>query len=318
MDSTPENAVEILRSIDRSRADDNQAWQSICIALKNLGVPYEVFEAWSLTGRHHDRQQIRRAWANLRGNHSMGTLCYYAKRDAGRLPVIQQRPQGKFDGRRAWESIIQPYITVPDLEGELWERSPYRMDFECGHEDMEALLSTLYEPDDLIFIGESCANFQRQRECVRTVTEHLSDLRLAEYFRPNPLTGIPVCRENGRQSLVCDECVAKFRFAVVEFDAKPLTEQYAFYLAMLDMGMPFAALIHSGNKSVHGLLAVNCPDADTWTRKVENKLFRSNLELLGCDGACKNESRMTRTPGAMRSNGKMQKLLYLNPNLKGN
>ncbi len=318
MDSTPENAVELLRSIDRSRADDNESWQSICIALKNLGVPYEVFEAWSLTSRHHDRQQIRRAWANLRGRHSIGTLCYYAKRDAGRLPVIQQRPRGKFDGQRAWESIIQPYITVPNLEAELWERSPYRMDFECGYEDMEALLSTLYEPDDLIFIGESCAIFQRQRECVRTVTEHLSDLRLAEYFRPNPLTGIPVRRENGRQSLVCDECVAKFRFAVVEFDAKPITEQYAFYLAMLDMGMPFAALIHSGNKSIHGLLAVNCPDADTWTRKVENELFRSNLELLGCDGACKNESRMTRTPGAMRSNGKMQKLLYLNPNLKGN
>ena len=319
MDSTPENALLLLRSIDRSRADDNQAWQSICIALKNLGVPYEAFEAWSLTSRHHDRQQIRRAWANLRGNHSIGTLCYYAKRDAGRLPVVTpQRPQGKFDGRRAWENIIQPYISEPDLECELWERSPYRIDFECGQEDMEALLSTLYEPDDVIFIGDACANYSRQRECVRTVTEHLSNLQMAEYFRPNPLTGIPVRRDNGKQSLVCDECVAKFRYAVVEFDSKPLNEQYAFYLAMLDKGMPFAALIYSGNKSIHGLLAVDCPDADSWKRTVEDELFRNRLELLGCDGACKNESRMTRTPGAKRSNGKMQKLLYLNSNLKGN
>ena len=173
-------------------------------------------------------------------------------------------------------------------------------------------MSTLYEPDDLLFVGDAKATFAQQRECVRTVTEHLADLRLAEFFRPNPLTGIPVRRDNGNPSLVCDDCVSKFRFAVVEFDSKPLRDQYAFYMAMLDKGMPFAALIHSGNKSIHGLLAVDCPDAEAWKRTVEDELFRSYLELLGCDGACKNESRVTRTPGAKRANGKMQKLLYLN------
>lgn len=320
MDNTPENALELLRSIDRSRADDTRAWQSICIALKNLGVPYEAFEAWSLTNRHHDRQQIRRAWANLHGNHSIGTLCYYAKRDAGRFPAHLERPQGKFNGPLAFASIIAPYNDYEevDLECELWERSPYLLDFECGHGDMEALMSSLYEPDDLLFIGNARAAFPQQQECVRAVTDHLSDLQLAEFFRPNPLTGIPVKRGNGKLSLVCDDCVAKFRFAVVEFDSKPLRDQYAFYMAMLDKGMPFAALIHSGNKSIHGLLAVDCPDAEAWKRMVEDKLFCSYLELLGCDGACKNESRMTRTPGTRRSNGKMQKLLYLNPNLKGN
>ena len=86
----------------------------------------------------------------------------------------------------------------------------------------------------------------------------------------------------------------------------------------LDKGFPIAALTHSGNKSIHCLLSVNCADASEWESEVEEQLFRAKLEPLGCDRACKNESRSSRTPGARRANGKMQRLLYLNPDMKGN
>ena len=236
------------------------------------------------------------------------------------MPILPEHHGKVFNGDKAFEAIIASYAdySQSDLECELWERSPYRLDFECGQEDMPALLSALYEPDDKIYIGDAVAGYCQQQSNVRTVTAHLEDLHMAEFFRPNPLTGIPEERENGKLSLVSDRCVAKYRFAVEEFDSKPLRDQLAFYMAMLDKGMPFAALVYSGNKSVHGLLAVNCNNAKEWESKVENELFRNNLELLGCDPACKNESRMTRTPGIQRSNGNFQRLLYLNPNLKGN
>ena len=102
-----QSAMSVLPLINKGRADDTQAWQSICIALKNCGVPYEVFENWSITSRHQDRNQIRRAWENLNGNHTIGTLCYYAKLDSGALPVQTYRQPDRFDGEKAFASIIQ-------------------------------------------------------------------------------------------------------------------------------------------------------------------------------------------------------------------
>jgi|GEM_PF-2841233 hypothetical protein len=311
---TSANAVALLKRIHPVRADDTQSWQAICIALRNLGVPYEEFEAWSLTERHRDKAQIRRAWQNLRGNHSIGTLCFYAKQDAGMPPMPHD--SGRFDGEKAFAALIAPYAdySESDLECELWERSPYRLDHAPGIRDAEVLLENLYDPGDLLFIGDKICPFERQRGAIRSVAEHLKSMRPAELFRPNPLTGEAVTLDSGKQSLIADGCVAKFRYAVIEFDSCSLRDQIAFFLAVIDKKLPLEALTFSGNKSIHGLLAVNCPDAAAWEHEVEEKLFRSYLEPLGCDGACKNESRMSRLPGVARSSGAMQKLLYLNPN----
>ena len=319
MNNDCQRAMQLLPLISRRRAEDNASWMSICIALKNCGVPYEVFEKWSLTGKYCDRNQIRRAWQNLRGDHSIGTLCYYAHQDFGRLPPPPRCPEDGFDGEKAFYAIIAPFeeYSELELENELWERSPYRLNEKVGAHDMVALLENLYDMDDRIFIGDVHANTEMQRQGINTVREHLQDLKLAEFFRPNPLTGSPVIRNNGRPSFVCDQCVAKYRYAVVEFDGQCLQRQLAFFLAMLNKGFPIAALTYSGNKSVHALVAVNCTDAKEWETKVEKDLFRDHLEILGCDGACKNEGRCSRTPGAIRANGQKQRLLYLNPNVKG-
>ena len=326
------NAIRLLPLISRSRADNTADWRTVCIALKNCGVPYELFENWSLTSRYQDRYQIRRAWQNLSGNYSVGTLCYYAKADHGILPelsksgnrisippapaYVQKKP---FDGNRAFDGIIQPYkdLDIIDLEYALWERSPYRILDEPGTKEFSAVLESLYNPDDLLYIGSPIANAEAQKRCIQSVRTHIAKGNMAEFFRPNPLSGKPVIKSGNTPSYVSDACVAAFRYAVLEFDTRPLQQQYAFFMAMLDKVLPIAALTFSGNKSVHCLLAVNCSTSDEWTDKVENTLFRNHLELLGCDGACKNESRSSRTPGAVRSSNQViQKLLYLNPDVK--
>ena len=318
MNTDRQNALRLLPFINHQRTEETASWQSICIALKNCGVPYEIFEQWSLTGKYHDRNQIRRAWKNLHGRHTLGTLCHYVRQDSGRVPRLDQRPEHGFDGETAFDTIIAPFseYSEADLDAELWERSPFRLNEEPGAFDLTSLLEMLYDPDDQIFIGQVRADPDSQRRSIRTVREHLRSPVMAEFFRPNPLTGTAIIR-NGKPSYVSDGCVAGFRYAVVEFDGESLRRQYAFYLAMLEKNFPIAALTFSGNKSIHCLLAVNCVDADEWKTKVEEQLFRNYLEPLGCDGACKNEGRSSRTPGAIRSNGRCQRLLYLNPELKG-
>ena len=60
-----QNATKLLPLISKHRADNTADWRIICIALKNCGVPYEIFESWSLTPKYQDKYQIRRAWQNI-------------------------------------------------------------------------------------------------------------------------------------------------------------------------------------------------------------------------------------------------------------
>ena len=165
-----QNAAKLLPLISKHRADNTADWRIICIALKNCGVPYEIFETWSLTPKYQDKYQIRRAWQNLTGNYSIGTLCYYAKLDHGVLPELSrsggktfiqqiqlpQRQVPEFDGEKAFASIIQPYSNYSeyDLEYELFERSPYRI---TGENEFAMVLESLYDPDDMLFVGTPLA-----------------------------------------------------------------------------------------------------------------------------------------------------------------
>lgn len=110
----------------------------------------------------------------------------------------------------------------------------------------------------------------------------------------------------------CDDAVQDFRFAVAEFDEMPRAEQLAFWAGF--ESAPIAALVDSGGKSIHAWLAVYVASREQWKDEVENLLFAKVLCPLGCDRACKNPSRLSRTPGHFREEkGHWQKLLYLNP-----
>ena len=152
--------------------------------------------------------------------------------------------------------------------------------------------------------------------------EYFSDDRkehTLRFIKPNPLTGEPVTQSNGSQSYIADDCVAKFQYAVVEFDNKAISDQIAFWLSMIDKEAHVAALIHSGRKSIHGWMHVNCENKQSWNEQVEKGLFTKLLEPLGADGACKNESRSSRLPGITypeNNHIRSQKLLYLNPKRK--
>ncbi|MCK5680566.1 hypothetical protein KAI46_07130 [bacterium] len=198
-------------------------------------------------------------------------------------------------------------------EADIWEASPVRIDW--GHkEDPINLLSHLYQDDDLIFMGERYSS-GKLGKTIMTATEW------QQYFRsggktlphiiPNPLTGEKGLTRDGKPTLRGDSCIKSFRYAVVEFDNISREEQFAFWWGV---NLPVAALIDSGNKSIHGWVKIDgIDDTETWTEQVEQELFKNLLVPLGVDGACKNEARLSRLPGHQRNNGRRQRLLYLAP-----
>ncbi len=133
---------------------------------------------------------------------------------------------------------------------------------------------------------------------------------------PNSLSGLPAPTADGAgMTLRGDACVARFRFAVVEFDGLSREDQLAFWWSVR---LPVVVLVDSGGKSVHGWVRVrDVRRAEDWSRVVESHLFGNLLKPLGVDGACRNESRLSRLPGhRRRETGNWQRLLYLAPHGK--
>ena len=189
-------------------------------------------------------------------------------------------------------------------------------------------LASLYAADEVLFIGERSGREVRTRaEWERRLAETPPDA-WPPLIGSNPFTGEEAPTADGvRRSFRCKAAVSARRFALVEFDGMPLDRQAAFWAGViLGAGrgplLPVAALVYSGGKSIHALLRVDCADAAAWAA------FWNRLGGFVCnpndpaperaDAACRDESRMTRLPGARRADsGRVQSLLYLARPTKG-
>ena len=194
-------------------------------------------------------------------------------------------------------------------EVDWWERSPVRIDWEPGPRDMVEVLKALWMPEEMLFLGD------RQGSIVAPAHALIRRYRTAPvppHLILNPMSGREHLTKDGRPSMRCDEAVSVFRYAVAEFDDMSREAQHQFWAGFTSA--PVAALVDSGGKSIHGWLRVDCPNREAWERDVDHGLFERVLIPLGCDAACKNESRLSRAPGHYRSEkNSWQRLLYLDP-----
>lgn len=259
-------------------------------------------------------------------------------------PIKKKRRWNPAEGfKRIAEGFIRIIERGKDFdEEEIRERSRNRLTWKPGYEDTIEVLTYLYKPSDLLYIGGRYDD-GRVGVNIRPAGDWIDIIEKTktvpgEHFMPNPLSGEGVERtdlKTGKKKLSfrADGCIKSFIFANIEFDSKPefiLTEseRLAYQDSKKLPAMPIemqcqfwggikldiAALIHSGNKSLHAWVKVDCKDRTEWTQVVERKLFKELLEPLGIDGACKNEARLSRTPGFLRAEtGKVQRLMFLAP-----
>ncbi len=218
------------------------------------------------------------------------------------------------DGEKALRTIIE---TGPiDEEVDLWESSPIRL-WDEPQFDPFLFVETLYRPDDLLFMGER-HDAGIIGKTIRTRDEWIDYFRAggktAPHFIVNPLTGDPAStKDGGKETLRGDGCVATFRYALVEFDDLSREDQIKFWTAVR---LPIVALIDSGGKSVHGILAVRklaqVGTLNEWSTNIRGRLYDRILKPLGIDMACSNPARLSRLPGHFRKEkGNSQRLLWL-------
>lgn len=226
--------------------------------------------------------------------------------DNGRMPPTSVAPCGPRVDRCLLDRLIETGRGAEPAD--IIRASPIPVP-DDPREQQHLVLSTLYAPDEHLFIGDQ---FGAEVLTAKAWLERLDAGSMpGPHIIPNPLTGEEALTKEGRPSRRCDACVASFRFAVVEFDNLPVQDQLAFWSAVR---LPVAALIHSGGKSLHAWLRIDAPDRAAWERDVETELFAGRLIPLGVDACCRNESRLSRMPGATRTDtGLLQNLLYLAP-----
>lgn len=207
-------------------------------------------------------------------------------------------------GRGTTEADIMARSPVPVRD---W--SPVEM--ACG------VLDALYSDEEFLFIGDDAWRGELG-STIRPKGEWVQILKAVgrcpwPKLMLNPLTGRPALKRDGKAGTYRgDACVASHRYVVVEHDGLPLADQLAFW--RLCPSLAVVALIHSGKKSLHAWVRVDCAGADEWEEQVERKLFPCYLTPLGFDPACRNESRLTRMPGHVRRDtGLVQKCIYLAP-----
>ena len=96
--------------------------------------------------------------------------------------------------------------------------------------------------------------------------------------------------------------VTKFRHALVEFDCDktgnriPKEEQYR---RIIESGFPVAALIDSGNKSLHAWIRVDAPNEGEYKQRVA--IIWKHFESMNLDTQNRNPSRLSRCPDGRRT-----------------
>lgn len=123
------------------------------------------------------------------------------------------------------------------------------------------------------------------------------DAKVGAYICINPLDGDYIGNKN----------VTSYRHALVESDEM---ERGKFAAIVKQLNLPIAAMVDSGNKSLHAIVKIDAEDAKQYAERVRVLYERCERNGIVIDKANKNPSRLSRMPGAMR-NGKRQYLAGL-------
>ncbi len=123
---------------------------------------------------------------------------------------------------------------------------------------------------------------------------------------PNRTYATPYFSINALQYTRTDANVVKHRTFLIEFDTMPVDDQLMY---MEDLGVPYSAVVFSGNKSYHFFVALESPVSASEYTQIARRL---HLACPGADASTKNPSRLARLPGVIRPDtGALQEMCAL-------
>jgi len=225
-----------------------------------------------------------------------------------------QKPEPSIkNGKTALQNIIKQ-SKISD-EADLWEDSPVRLDWE-PQEDAGKFLFVMFEPNDLIFIGErheAGTLGGTIRPSAAWIKYFQAGGQTAPHIIINPLSGESALTKSGDAlTYRGDNNVKAFKHCLVEFDDLSREDQIRFWTSPAARKLPVACLVDTGGKSIHAWLRLSgIRSMDDWAKEIKSKLYDQFLIPLGVDAACSNPARLSRLPGHLRD-GKYQRILWMN------
>lgn len=173
-----------------------------------------------------------------------------------------------------------------------------------------SVFQKIFSKDDIVWTGRNVeADTGEMRDLVDYAGESLED---TNYFVINPFRSLDSARK--------DDEVKCFKHILLESDSLKLGEQFILWRGLIERGLPVKSVVHTGGKSIHCLVEVhgieNAEDYRSYFMEIKKLMDRVKPDII--DEKCKNPSRLSRTPFALRKVEKeygfdevLQKLMYL-------
>ncbi|MCR5109836.1 MAG: AAA family ATPase [Ruminococcus sp.] len=313
-----DNLEELLEYIDPSELDYQQ-WCGVGMALKDADYDVSVWDTWSMrdAARYH-QGECKKKWSSFNGSDTpvtAGTIVHLAIQ-GGFRPMPDN-----IDKILDWNDVIGEEYTVtsaedtqelPIHEPKVWEPAS----------EIRRYLEALFDMNDIVgYVTEvwkdeadggkfkpKAGSYDRTAgQLLQELARYGGDIEsvfgtineeCGAWIRFNPLNG----------QGVKNDCVADYRYALVESDSIPVAQQNGI---MHDLKLPIAALVFTGGKSLHAIVRVEAGSFKEYRERVEFLYKICDKNGLHVDRNCRNPSRLSRMPGVMR-NGKKQFLVETN------
>lgn len=280
-------------------------WVNVGMALKQEGYDCALWDDWSKNDSRYKAGECAKRWNSFRGSSEPvtgGTI----------IKMAEERGWQPFTAMAAynWDSEIEF-----DGEGfsDASEWNPAA--------DLKEYLQALFESEDIVgyvsddvwqnddgkWLPSKGVYTKTAGQLLKEIDRYNGDLSFVigdcneeagAWIRFNALDGEGVKNEN----------VVKFKYALVESDTLSISDQDAMYRKLQ---LPIAALVHSGNKSLHAIVKVDAANYDEYRQRVEQLYDFLEDNGVSIDKQNRNPSRLSRMPGVMR-NGKRQYLVATN------
>lgn len=310
--------TECLQAIDPASCSYEE-WTQVGMALHAEGYPVSAWEDWSRRdpARYHPGECDSK-WLSFGSSVEEvkgGTIVQMA-RDAGWEPTCRSDDPGH---ALSWDddsvSIDPGWIEpseVSEPEG-AWH----------GWRELVRYLETLFESGENVgyvtdswekdgrWVPKSRGAYDRTAgELIEALTKYQDDLA-SSLGEPNPESGAWIRFNPLDGKGVRNDNVTEYRYALVESDELDIERQRGI---IEEMQLPVAALVHSGNKSLHAIVRVDAKDYAEYRKRVDHLYDTCKRYGLVVDTQNKNPSRLSRMPGVMRS-GHKQWLIATNTGL---
>ncbi|MBQ3460323.1 MAG: AAA family ATPase [Solobacterium sp.] len=303
---------EALQFIDPA-ACTYQEWLNIGMAIKAAGYSCMLWDEWSRRDPKRYDGKCWKKWDTLNSSGITENTLFRMAIDGGYMP---EGYFGKDDspGREIHEGDIidvSDYYKVIDKDMIDAKSVPVPENWN-QIEDIRRYISVIFSPNDHVSYCTQCYQDKdgkyhpQNRNYDRTAGRLLEELDNAKQIEDvfydydhncgawisfNPMDG-----NGGKIDNITD-----FKYALIESDTQELSEQYAL---MTELELPIAALVHSGNKSIHAIVRVDASNEKDYSRKVDYLFKVCKKNGLDVDTSTKNPSRLSRMPGFYRGNNK--------------